>query len=75
MKTLKVSYDFNNIENDGGKAFGDELKKLVNLVELSVNVGTKNFGFPGFNAIAGAIVNLKQLEHLTLKLAINKVGI
>jgi hypothetical protein len=52
LKGLRLSYDFNNIENDGGKLLGEALTGLTELVELSINVGTKNFGFPGFNAIA-----------------------
>lgn len=75
LKALKLSYDFNNIENDGGKVLGENLANLTDLESLSINVGTKNFGFPGFNSIAKAIVDLKKIEHLVLKLAINKVGI
>ena len=47
---------------------------MTNLVELYVNVAGRNFGWPGFRAIINPIKNLKKIENLILKLAVNKVG-
>ena len=47
---------------------------MKNLVELYVNVAGRNFGWPGFRAITNSIANLPLIESLTLKLAVNKVG-
>lgn len=74
MTSFKINFDFNTIENEGGESFADALATKTDVVDLSVNVGTRNFGYPGFNAIALAICKLTKIENLVVKLPINKVG-
>ena len=51
LESLNLNFDFNYIKNEGGKYIGDMFKKMQKLKEITIGVGSKNFGYLGFKSL------------------------
>ena len=74
LRSLNYNLDFNYIKNEGGKAVGKTLSQMTNLRSLTIGVASKNFGYLGFKHVVNGIGHLTNLEELSLKCGINRVG-
>jgi NLR family CARD domain-containing protein 3 len=74
LRVLNYNLDFNYIKNEGAKAVGKTLSQMVNLRSLTIGVASKNFGYLGFKHIVNGIGHLTNLEELSFKCGINRVG-
>jgi hypothetical protein len=66
--------DFNYIKNEGAKAVGIMLSKMNNLRSLTLGVASKNFAYLGFKQLINGMSNLTDLEELSFKCGVNRVG-
>ena len=53
---------------------GKTLSEMKQLKSLSLGVASKNFGYLGFKFIVNGIGHLTNLEELSFKCGINRVG-
>ena len=75
LKELGLNLDFNYIKNEGGKAVGTMLSKLTNLQKVDLGVASKNFGYLGFKHVIDGLKTLTNLDSLSLRCGVNRVGI
>jgi hypothetical protein len=74
LTSLHFNLDFNYIQNAGAKAVGKALAEMTSLKKLSLGVASKNFGYLGFKHIVNGMNNLIDLEELSFKCGVNRVG-
>ena len=72
---MNLNLDFNYIKNEGGKSVGQMIKKLTKLKELHIGVASKNFGYLGFKDIVKGMNERTDLEVLTFRCGVNRVGV